>query len=93
MTQTFSPAHDHRPGFWRSQGLALAAVGAAASMLTAAAMGGNRADIPPLMQAATPMAPATAAVCLSNPTHVTITDDGSLPANVDFALQEPAPTF
>lgn len=92
MTQIILSTHDRRSGFKYSQGLMLAAVGIAASLLTAAVMGGSRADIDAPQQAAHEVPPA-AAVGMSNLQSITVPDGGSVPTGGDFPLQEPAPTF
>jgi len=92
MTQTNLPSHVHRPGFRHSQRLSLAAVGIAASFLTAAVMGGSRADMDSPQRAAHAMPPA-AAVGTSNLQSITVPDGGSVLGGSDFPLQEPAPTF
>ena len=78
MTQTNLPSHVHRPGFRHSQRLSLAAVGIAASFLTAAVMGGSRADMDSPQRAAHAMPPA-AAVGTSNLQSITV-PDGELTA-------------
>lgn len=92
MTQTILSTHVRRSGFRHSQGLSLAAVGIAASLLTAAVMGGSRPDIDPPQRAAHAV-PAAAAVGSSNPQSTTVPDGGSVLEGGDFPLQEPAPTF
>jgi hypothetical protein len=92
MTQIILSAQDHRPGFKYSQGLSLAAVGIAASLLTAAVMGGSHVDFDPPQRAAHAV-PPTAAGGMSNLQSITVPDGGSAPTGGDFPLQEPAPTF
>jgi hypothetical protein len=93
MTQTILSTHVRRSGFRHSQGLSLAAVGIAASLLTAAVMGGSRADIDPQQQMAAHAASPAAAVGMSKPASTTVPDGGSVLEGGDFPLQEPAPTF
>ena len=92
MTQIILSAQDHRPGFKYSQGLSLAAVGIATSLLTAAVIGGSRADIDPPQRAAHAVPPA-AAMGMAILQSTTVTDGGIVRAGSDFPLQEPAPTF
>ncbi len=93
MSQTITPAHDDKPSARRSQGLLLVAVAATASLLTAAVMGGNRADMGAPQRAVMHSPPTAAGVGTPDRSGTDTADAPAASAGPDFPQQDPAPTF